>query len=146
MPIKGCRECKFNKSGSFLAATNGNSILIYDFHTGEKIADLRGHNSKVDSAYASHYPYQYYKYILLTGSLTQLAGYGMLSHELRTRWRCVLMGCRRIEKVSSESSESSHLLELFIAISIPSTADDAVMILLMYTIYVESFLYNMFLG
>ena len=47
MPIKGCRECRFSKGGHFLAASHGNSIIVYDFNTGEKIADLRGHNSKV---------------------------------------------------------------------------------------------------
>ena len=47
--IKNCKECKFSKSGHLLAATNGNSILVYDFNTGEKIADLRGHNGKVRS-------------------------------------------------------------------------------------------------
>ena len=30
-----------------MAAASGNSILIIDFYTGDKIADLRGHNSKV---------------------------------------------------------------------------------------------------
>eukprot|EP01038_Epipyxis_sp_PR26KG_P004822 gene4822-6757_t len=47
--IKACRDCCFSSGGHVLAATNGNSILVYDFITGEKIADLRGHNSKVRS-------------------------------------------------------------------------------------------------
>jgi hypothetical protein len=45
--IKSCRECRFGKGGHVLAAANGNSISVFDFHTGEKIVDLRGHNSKV---------------------------------------------------------------------------------------------------
>ena len=51
IPIKSCRLCKFSDGGHMLAATSGNSILIYDFYTGEKVADLRGHNSKVRSLY-----------------------------------------------------------------------------------------------
>ena len=47
--IKGCRECRFGKGGHVLAAANGNSISVYDFHSGDKIIDLRGHNSKVRS-------------------------------------------------------------------------------------------------
>jgi WD40 repeat protein len=48
VPIKGCRDCRFHNGGHLLAAANGNSICIYDFYSGEKIADLRGHNSKVN--------------------------------------------------------------------------------------------------
>lgn len=51
VPIKNCRECKFSKGGHLLAAANGNSINIFDFFTGEKIADLRGHNGKVRSLF-----------------------------------------------------------------------------------------------
>jgi WD40 repeat protein len=47
VPIKGCKECHFAKGGNMIAAANGNSINVYDFHTGERISDLRGHNSKV---------------------------------------------------------------------------------------------------
>eukprot|EP01040_Poterioochromonas_malhamensis_P000852 gene852-905_t len=47
VPIKSCRECRFNTGGNFFAAANGNAIIVFDFYTGEKIADLRGHNSKV---------------------------------------------------------------------------------------------------
>jgi cilia- and flagella-associated protein 57 len=47
VPIKACRECRFSLGGNLLAATNGNSILVFDFYTGEKVADLRGHNGKV---------------------------------------------------------------------------------------------------
>jgi WD40 repeat protein len=32
-----------------IAATNGNFISIFEFSTGEKVADLRGHNGKVRS-------------------------------------------------------------------------------------------------
>ncbi len=49
--IKGCRELRFSKSGNFLAAAHGNTINIFDFHTGEKVTDLRGHNNKVKSLY-----------------------------------------------------------------------------------------------
>lgn len=51
LSIKACRECAFSNGGHVFAAANGNSIIVYDFHTGEKIADLRGHNSKVRSLY-----------------------------------------------------------------------------------------------
>ena len=47
--IKNCRECKFSKGGNLIAAANGNSIIVLDFYTGEKVADLRGHNGKVKS-------------------------------------------------------------------------------------------------
>jgi len=47
VPIKACRECRFSAGGHALAAANGNSVSVYEFHTGEKIADLKGHNSKV---------------------------------------------------------------------------------------------------
>ena len=47
--IKACRECRFSPLGNMLAAVNGNTVQIFDFHTGEKIADLRGHNGKVRS-------------------------------------------------------------------------------------------------
>jgi WD40 repeat protein len=47
VPIKSCRECRFNTGGNFLAVANGNAIVVFDFYTGEKVADLRGHNSKV---------------------------------------------------------------------------------------------------
>eukprot|EP01041_Mallomonas_annulata_P003461 gene3461-6887_t len=45
--IKNCRECRFANGGNLLAAANGNSINVFDFYSGEKIADLRGHNGKV---------------------------------------------------------------------------------------------------
>lgn len=51
VPIKACRECRFSPGGNYLAATNGNAVVVYDFHTGEKVADLRGHNSKVRALY-----------------------------------------------------------------------------------------------
>jgi WD40 repeat protein len=47
LSIKGCKECRFSKGGHALAIANGNAILVIDFYSGEKIADLRGHNSKV---------------------------------------------------------------------------------------------------
>ena len=49
VPIKACRECKFSPGGNLIAAANGNSIGVYDFSTGEKVSDLRGHNNKVHS-------------------------------------------------------------------------------------------------
>ncbi|CAM9161858.1 unnamed protein product [Discosporangium mesarthrocarpum] len=45
--IKQCREVKFSNGGSMFAAVNGNVITVMDFNTYEKVADLRGHNSKV---------------------------------------------------------------------------------------------------
>jgi cilia- and flagella-associated protein 57 len=51
LPIKNCREAKFSWGGHMLAAANGNSINVFDFYTGEKVADLRGHNGKVRSIY-----------------------------------------------------------------------------------------------
>ena len=47
--IKGCKEMAFSLGGGLLAAVNGNVISVFDFHTGEKVVDLRGHNSKVRS-------------------------------------------------------------------------------------------------
>lgn len=47
VPVKGCKECHFAKGGNMIAAANGNAISVYDFHTGDRISDLRGHNSKV---------------------------------------------------------------------------------------------------
>ncbi|GMH77228.1 hypothetical protein TrST_g6546 [Triparma strigata] len=45
--IKMCRECCFSHGGQYFAAVNGNIICIFDFYTGEKVQDMRGHNSKV---------------------------------------------------------------------------------------------------
>ena len=47
--IKGCKELAFSHGGGLLAAVNGNVISVFDFHTGDKIVDLRGHSSKVRS-------------------------------------------------------------------------------------------------
>jgi WD40 repeat protein len=49
MPIKNCRECRFSNGGNFLGVANGNSINVFSFYTGERVADLRGHNSKIRS-------------------------------------------------------------------------------------------------
>ncbi|CAB1098865.1 unnamed protein product [Ectocarpus sp. CCAP 1310/34] len=49
--IKQCREVKFSKGGSMFAAVNGNVVTIFDFNTYDKLADLRGHNSKVRHLY-----------------------------------------------------------------------------------------------
>lgn len=48
-PMKACKELRFAPGGNFLAAANANAILVFNCHTGEKAADLRGHNSKVRS-------------------------------------------------------------------------------------------------
>ena len=45
--IKMCRECRFSHGGQYFAAVNGNIISIFDFYTGDKVQDMRGHNSKV---------------------------------------------------------------------------------------------------
>jgi len=45
--IKLCKECKFSNGGQYFAAVNGNVISVYDFYNGEKVVDMRGHNSKV---------------------------------------------------------------------------------------------------
>lgn len=47
LPVKQCREVKFSDGGSMFSAVNGNVITIFDFNTCDKLADLRGHNSKV---------------------------------------------------------------------------------------------------
>ena len=47
--IKACREARFSRGGQYLAAANGNVVCVYDFYEGEKVCDLRGHNSKVRS-------------------------------------------------------------------------------------------------
>ncbi|CAN0368637.1 unnamed protein product [Ectocarpus sp. 12 AP-2014] len=49
--IKQCREVKFSNGGSMFAAVNGNVVTIFDFNTYDKLADLRGHNSKVRHLY-----------------------------------------------------------------------------------------------
>lgn len=51
VPIKNCRECKFSNGGNFLGVANGNTVNVYAFHSGEKVADLRGHNSKIRSLF-----------------------------------------------------------------------------------------------
>lgn len=45
--IKSCREVRFSIGGNFIAAANGNSIVVYDMYSGDKVCDLKGHNSKV---------------------------------------------------------------------------------------------------
>jgi WD40 repeat protein len=53
IPIKACRECRFSNGGQYFAAvgsnTTANIIQVYKTYTGEKIAELRGHNNKVRS-------------------------------------------------------------------------------------------------
>lgn len=59
IPIKQCREVKFSNGGSMLAAVNGNVITIFDFNTYNKVADLRGHNSKVITVLVPSSTYMY---------------------------------------------------------------------------------------
>ncbi len=49
LPVKACKEVQFSYGGNLLGAANGNAIGVYDMYTGDKVADLRGHNSKVRS-------------------------------------------------------------------------------------------------
>jgi len=49
LPIKACKECRFSNGGDMFAAANGSTISVYEFYTGEKVTDLRGHNGKVRS-------------------------------------------------------------------------------------------------
>jgi WD40 repeat protein/chromosome segregation ATPase len=49
IPVKGCRECRFSQGGHLLAMACGKLILIINFHTGERLADLKGHNGNVHS-------------------------------------------------------------------------------------------------
>ncbi len=47
--IKACKEAKFSHGGQMLALANGNSISVFEFTTGEKVVDLKGHNNRVKS-------------------------------------------------------------------------------------------------
>ena len=47
--VKQCREVRFSEGGQFFAAANGTAVSVYDFYDGSKLADLRGHSSKVKS-------------------------------------------------------------------------------------------------
>jgi len=49
MSIKNCRECRFSNGGQYFAAAHGNAIQIYNTHSGDLMANLRGHNAKVRS-------------------------------------------------------------------------------------------------
>ena len=49
LPVKCCRECAFSQGGNLLATVNGNIVSVFDTHSGERVVDLRGHNSKVRS-------------------------------------------------------------------------------------------------
>jgi len=49
LPVKACKEVQFSFGGNLIGAANGNAISVYDMYTGDKVADLRGHNSKVRS-------------------------------------------------------------------------------------------------
>ena len=48
-PIKGATECEFSTGGHLIALMNGNIINLFDFYSGEKLGDLRGHNGRVKS-------------------------------------------------------------------------------------------------
>ena len=50
LPVKLCREVQFSRGGQyFAAASQTNVILVYNFYTCEKLADLRGHSGKIKS-------------------------------------------------------------------------------------------------
>ena len=49
LPVKTCKECAFSQGGNLLATVNGNIVSVFDTHSGERVVDLRGHNSKVRS-------------------------------------------------------------------------------------------------
>jgi len=48
LPVKASRECRFSRGGHYLAATGQNNvILVFEFFTGEKLAELRGHSGRI---------------------------------------------------------------------------------------------------
>jgi cilia- and flagella-associated protein 57 len=49
LPVKCCRVCEFSQGGNLLATVNGSIISVFDTHSGDRVVDLRGHNSKVRS-------------------------------------------------------------------------------------------------
>jgi WD40 repeat protein len=50
LPVKLCREVQFSHGGQYFAAANqSNVVLVFNFYTCEKLADLRGHSGKVKS-------------------------------------------------------------------------------------------------
>ena len=46
-PITMCRECHFSKGGHAFAAAQSNVISVFNYHSGKKQIDFKGHNSKV---------------------------------------------------------------------------------------------------
>ena len=44
-----CRMCKFSEGGHQFAIVHDNVIIIFDFLSGERLQDLKGHNSRVQS-------------------------------------------------------------------------------------------------
>ena len=52
--VKACTAASFSNGGQYFAAlTAGNSIVVHDFFTCEKLQDLRGHNGRVLSLHWS---------------------------------------------------------------------------------------------
>lgn len=49
MSLKNSKSIQFSKSGKYIAFIVNNIISVVDFITGDKLHDLRGHNSKVRS-------------------------------------------------------------------------------------------------
>jgi WD40 repeat protein len=47
MPIRSCRCCAFSNGGQSFALADNNLIQIFNFLSGEKTINLKGHNSKV---------------------------------------------------------------------------------------------------
>jgi len=47
--IKMCRCCQFSCGGQAFAAVQGSVVSVFDFHSGTKYFDLKGHNTKVHS-------------------------------------------------------------------------------------------------
>jgi len=47
MPIRSCRCCAFSNGGQKFALADNNLIQIFNFSSGEKECNLKGHNSKV---------------------------------------------------------------------------------------------------
>jgi len=47
--VKHCKDVRFSKGGQFFACCNSTTVSVYDFYDLTKLADLRGHSSKVKS-------------------------------------------------------------------------------------------------
>jgi len=50
LPLKLCKEVCFSHGGHYFAASGASGVVVvYQFYSGEKVAELRGHSSKVKS-------------------------------------------------------------------------------------------------